>query len=419
MVEVWLPYGSTEVCVRIPTLNLLDIIEPKKVDVARNPQEEIRRALQNPLGDTRLSDIVEPGAKVAIVLKDSGISTNQMLISTLMEELGSNDVGDEDVTIIVAFDPLRTVSSQRNSQVLGVELSARVKVIRHNCEAERQAYVGKTSRGTEIHLNKIFTEADVKILAGSVEPHPIIGYSGGREMILPGVASLSSIEKAFQMGMDRMAKRGNLKDNPVHEEMVEAADLAQVDFTLNIVRDSEFNVVKAFAGDVDKAFEESVKLAEEIYKVPVENRADMVFISPGGSIFDATLQEAITCLDSISEVAKKGKPIALVAECASGYGDKEFLEAASKFSNLKDLRKYLKRKFSIPGLMAYRLMNLLQQANIVAVSVMPEYYISRVFKMKTARTANEAYRLLVDAAGSRGKVSFIPHGSLTVPFMKP
>ena len=419
MVEVWLPYGNTEVCVRIPTGNLLDIIEPKKVDAAQNPKDEIKKALQNPSGDTRIAEMVKPGAKIAIVLKDSGASTNRMLISAVMEEINSAGVRNEDVTVIIAYDPFRTVSSKQEFPMPDTEPTARLRVIQHRCEADEQVYVGKTSRGIEISLNKLFTEADVKILAGSVEPHPIAGYSGGREMILPGVASLSSIEKAFQMGMDRMAKRGNLKDNPVHEEMVEAADLAQVDFTLNIVRDSEFNVVKAFAGDVDKAFEESVKLAEEIYKVPVENRADMVFISPGGSIFDATLQEAITCLDSISEVAKKGKPIALVAECASGYGDKEFLEAASKFSNPKDLRKYLKRKFSIPGLMAYRLMNLLQQANIVAVSVMPEYYISRVFKMKTARTANEAYRLLVDAAGSRGKVSFIPHGSLTVPFMKP
>lgn len=418
MVEVWLPYGNTEVCVRIPTASLLDIIEPKKIDAAPNPQAEIRNALQNPSGDTRIAEMVKPGAKIVVVLKDSGVSTNQMLISAVMEELNSAGVRNEDVTIIIAYDPFRTISPQQDFPMLDAELSARLRVIRHSYEANEQVYVGKTSRGTEISLNKLFTEADVKILVGPIEPHPIAGYSGGREIILPGVASLDSIRKVFQLGMDRMAKRGILEDNPVHEEMVEAADLAQVDFTLNIVRNSESKVVRAFAGDLDKAFEESVKLAEEIYKVPVENRADMVFVSPGGSVFDAALQRAIICLDGVPEVAKRGKPIALVAECASGYGDEEFLEAASKFRNPKALRRYLEKKFSIPGLMAYRLMNLLQQANLVAVSVMPEYYASRVFKMKTARTANEAYRLLVDAAGGRGMVSFIPYGSLTVPFVK-
>ena len=70
MVEVWLPYGSTEVCVRIPTANLLDVVEPKKTASAKNPQTEIKNALQNPLGAKRLAEIVKPGAKITVVLKD-------------------------------------------------------------------------------------------------------------------------------------------------------------------------------------------------------------------------------------------------------------------------------------------------------------------------------------------------------------
>jgi len=418
VVEVWLPYGSTEVCVRIPTANLLDIIEPKRMASAKNPPAEIKNALRNPLDSKRLAEVVKPGAKITIVLKDSGISLNQMLISALLEEIGSAGVGDEDVTILIAYDPLRTASSQQNLFMLGEELSTRLRMVKHSCEADGQVYVGKTSSGIDIHINKLFVEADVKILASSVEPHPIAGYSGGRELVLPGVASLDSIREVFRLGIDGKAKKGNLEGNPVHEEMVEAAHLAQVDFALNIVRDSGSDIVKAFAGDIDKAFEKSVSLAEEIYKVPVENRADIVFVSPGGCSFDGSFQEATLCLDGALEVAKRGKAVALIAECASGCGDKVFLEAFSKFSNPKDLRRYLEKKFSVSGLMAYRLMNFLREANLVIVSVIPEYYVSRVLGMKTARTANEAYRILVDIVGKRGKVSFIPYGNLTVPFIK-
>jgi len=418
VVEVWLPYGSTEVCVRIPTANLLDVVEPKKTASAKNPQTEIKNALQNPLGAKRLAEIVKPGAKITVVLKDSGVSVNQMLISALLKEMSSAGVKDEDVTIIVAYDPLRTVSSRQNLPMLGEELSSRLKVIKHNSEAGGQVYVGKTSNGIEIHLDKVFAEADVKILAGPVEPHPIAGYSGGRELVLPGVASLDSIREVFRLGIDGKAKKGNLEGNPVHHEMVEAASLAQVDFALNIVRNSELDIVKAFAGDINKAFEESVRLAEKIYRVSVESRADMVFVSPGGSSFDGSLQEAAPCLDGALEIVKRGKAVALVAECASGCGDKDFLEASSRFSNPKDLRRYLERRFSVSGLMAYRLMNVLQRVNLVVVSVIPDYYVSRVFRMKTARTANEAYRLLVETVGNRGKASFIPYGNLTVPFVK-
>jgi len=418
LVEIWLPYGSTEVCVRIPTVNLLDVIEPKKIDVAPDPRAEIRNALRNPVGDVSITEIVKPGAKITLILKDSGILTNSLLVSTLMEELNSAGVKDEDVTVVVAYDPFRAVSSRRDSLVLDEELSARLRVIRHSCEAEGQEYIGRTSRGIEIYLNRLLKEADVKITVGPVEPHPIVGYSGGPEIVLPGVASLNSILEVFRLGMDERAEKGKVEDNPVHEEILEAANLAQIDFTLNIVRNSKFDVVKAFAGSVDEAFGRAVRLAEEIYRVPVERRADMIFISPGGSLFDATLQEAAVCLDSALKIVKKGKPVALVAECISGCGDKEFLEISFKFSSPKDLRRYLKRKFSIPGLVAYRLMNVIQQADLTIVSVIPEYYVSRLFKIKTARTANEAYRLLADVVGSRGKVSFLPYGRLTIPFMK-
>jgi len=90
----------------------------------------------------------------------------------------------------------------------------------------------------------------------------------------------------------------------------------------------------------------------------------------------------------------------------------------SKFADLKDLRRDLKKKFSIPKFMAYRLLSVLQESNMLIVSAMPNYYVSRVFRMKIARTVNEAFRLFLDAVGSRGKFSFIPKGCLTIPFMK-
>jgi len=418
LVEVWLPYGSTEVCVRVPTANLLDIIEPRKTAPAKNPMMEIKNALENPIGTKRLSEIVKAGDKVSLVLKDSSVSTNQMMISALVDELGSMGVRDEDITIIVAYDPLRAFSQHQRLPILGEELSARLKVARHKCNVDEESYLGKTSSEIEIYLNKLFAEADVKILAGSVEPHPIAGYSGGYDLVLPGVASFDSILEIFKLGIDGKVKQGNLEGNVIHEEMVEAVELAKVDFTLNIVRDSGMDIVKAFAGDIHKVFEKSVKLTEEIYKVPVKNRADIVFVSPGGIPFDSYLQEAILCLESAFEIAKRGKAVALVAECASGCGDKEFIEALSRFKKLNDLRRYLEKNFSISGLLAYRLMNLLQQINLMIVSAIPDYYASRILGIKTARTANEAFRMLIEIVGSRGKASFIPYGNLTVPFIE-
>ena len=46
MVDVWLPYGKTDVCVRIPARNLLGTIEPKDMQGVADAKAEVERALK-------------------------------------------------------------------------------------------------------------------------------------------------------------------------------------------------------------------------------------------------------------------------------------------------------------------------------------------------------------------------------------
>jgi len=418
LVEVWLPYGKTEVCVRVPTKNLLGIIEPNDRAGAQNPQAEIENALMNPFGKERLAGSVKPGEKVCIALRDYGAPTNQMVISAILNELTAAGARDEDIMAIFAHDPLQVSSVQGETPPIGEDLSAKIGFSGQDCEAGEHVYVGKTSRGTDVYLNKGFAESDVKIVAGLVEPHPFAGYCGSQEVVLPGISNTETVRQNLSLGLDAKAVKGLLEGNPVHQDMVEAAQLADVDFTLNIVRNGRFQVVAALAGELSRAFDEAVKLAEEIYRVHVEDRADVVFVSPGGHPFDANLSEASKCIDAALGVAKRGKVIVLVAECFDGYGQRDFYEAMSRYRNPKDLEKSLKKHFTVGGLMAHRLMTSLQKSEVVLVSAMPDYYVSGAFRMKPARTANEAFRLVSDIAGKNGQVSFVPHGNLTVPLMK-
>jgi len=187
---------------------------------------------------------------------------------------------------------------------------------------------------------------------------------------------------------------------------------------LNVVRNSRLEVVKGFAGDVAEAFDEAVKLADEIYRVPIESRADVVSMSPGGFPFDVDLFEASKAMDGALEAAKKGKTIVLVAECTNGFGGNGFYEALSRFKTAKALEKDLRRRFSVGGLVAYWLMKALESVSVYLVSAMPDYHVSKALGLKTARTANEALGYALDAVGKNGKVSVITHGNLTMPVVK-
>lgn len=419
VMEIWLPYGKTEVCARIPTRNLLGTIEPKEMSGSSNPQAEIERALKKPIGTKRLSEIAKSGDKVAITVDDATRATpSHLMVPLILDELNSAGVKDEDVTVIFARGTHRSVKREEMKRIVGEEVLGRVKAMNHDPKSKDQVGLGTTSFGTEVYVNKVFAEADVKILTGDVGLHYYAGYGGGRKSVLPGVSSAQTIQKNHAMLLHSKARTGVLEGNPVHEDMVEAAKLAKVDFILNVVMNSQREVVKAFAGDLEQAFYEGVKLVDDMYKVPIERRAEIVVLSSGGHPFDITLFHAYSGVDNALNVVKRRGVIILLAECPEGHGQEVFYEWMVKFKDLKRIERELKRRFILGGHKAYYIMKALQRVHIILVSTMPDYYAVDVFNLKTARAVNDALRQAFEIAGKNAKVWVMPHGNATLPIFK-
>ncbi|NWG10457.1 DUF2088 domain-containing protein, partial [Candidatus Bathyarchaeota archaeon] len=178
MVDVWLPYGRTEVCVRIPTQNFLGSLEPKEKPGVADAEAEVKRALKEPVGSKRLGEIVKPGHKVAVVVDDATRSApSSLMVPPVLDELNSAGVKDENVTVIFGCGTHKAVSRDEAVQLLGDAVLSRVKVVSHNCRADDLVYVGTTSKhGTKVYLNRVFAEADVRVLTGDVGFHYYAGY---------------------------------------------------------------------------------------------------------------------------------------------------------------------------------------------------------------------------------------------------
>jgi len=420
MVDVWLPYGKTEVCARIPAKNFLGKIEPKEKPGVDDAIAEIKRALQEPIGTKRISEIAKPGDKVAIVVDDfTRPAPSHLMVPPILEELNNAGVKNEDITIIFACGTHRPVTDEEARRLLGEEIAGKIKYVSHNCSAKDHVYVGTTkTHGTKVYLNRIFVEADVKILTGDVGLHYYAGYGGGRKSILPGISSCETIQHNHAMLLHKNAHTGILEGNPIHEDMMEAAELAKIDFILNVVLNSKGEIVRAFAGDWRKAFYEGVKLVDEMYKVPVERKADIVVVSCGGHPFDIDLYQAYKAVDGALEVVKRGGVIVWVAECSEGYGNQVFYEWMKKYRTLKEVERAIKRKFKLGGHKAYYLLKALEKAKIILVSVMPDYYAMDIFKLRTSRSVNEAIDEAFRIAGKNAKVWAIPYGNITQPILK-
>jgi nickel-dependent lactate racemase len=420
MVDVWLPYGESDLCVRVPARNFLGSIRPKEIDGVLDSKTEIKRALNKPIGSKRLSEIAQEGQKVAIVVDDfTRDAPSELMILPVLEELNSIGITDKDITIIFGCGTHRVVKPEEASKLLGKEVINRVKTISHNCKAEDLVYIGKTkSHGTKVRVNRVFAEADLKILIGDVGFHYYAGYGGGRKSVMPAISCANTIQHNHAMLLNSKARTGVLEGNPVHEDMTEGAKLVGVDFILNVVMNSKGKIVKAFAGDLEKAFYEAVKLVDDLYRVVIDRRADIVVVSAGGHPGDIDLYQAYKGLDNALEAVKRNGVVVLVAECPEGYGHQVFYEWMMRFGDLKKVEREVKRHFIMGGHKAYYLLKALKNHTIILVSSLPDYYASEVFKFKTSRAVNDAFKEALKISGSSSKVWVLPHGNHTLPIVK-
>jgi len=420
MVDVWLPYGKTEICVRIPTRNFLGLIEPKEKPGVPDAKAEVERALKEPIGSKRLSEIVKPEHRVAVVVDDATRpAPSYLMVPPLLDELNVAGVKNENITVIFGCGTHRAVRQDEAVRLLGEEVLSRVKTISHDCKARDLVYVGSTQKhGNKVYLNRVFAEADVRILVGDIGFHYYAGYGGGRKSILPAVSGEETIKHNHAMILHPNAKTGVLEGNPVHEDMVEAAKLAKVDFILNVVTNSKGEVVGAFAGDLEQAFYEGVKVVDEMYRIHVDRKAEIVVVSSGGYPSDLNLFQAYKGVDGALEVVKRGGVVVLVAECPEGHGNQVFYDWMVKFNDLKAVEREIKRNFVLGGHKAYYLLKALQNHTLILVSSMPDYYATNIFKLKTARAVNDALNEAFNIAGKTAKVWAMPYGNFTLPEVK-
>ena len=200
--------------------------------------------------------------------------------------------------------------------------------------------------------------------------------------------------------------------------MTEAARLAKVDFILNVVQNKKGEIVKAFAGDLEQAFLEAVKLVDEMYRLTIDRRADILVVSAGGNPADINLYQASKALDNVLDAVKRGGVIILVAECPEGHGNQVFYDWMSRLGDLKNVEREIKRNFITGGHKAYYLLKTQQNHQIILVSSLPDYYATSIFKLKTARAVNDALAEAFKVAGSASRVWAVPQGSFTLPVFK-
>lgn len=323
---VRLPYGDSYLEAAVPMRNLAAMVTRQDIPGLDDEASAIREALRHPIGCAPLLEQLGKASTVAVIVTDNTRACpDDRILPVLLSELEQN-VRRENITIVVALGLHPPMSRDELETKLGRDIVERYRVINH--DPGHTVFLGTTSRGTPVEVNRGVVEADFRISTGFIEPHFFAGFSGGRKSIAPGVSSARAIQAnhSFTMLDHPLARTGILAENPVHEDMVEQARLAGLDFIVNVLLNKERRITHVVAGDLVEAHEQGCEIERKTAGVPIEKKADIVISTNGGAPLDLDFYQTCKGIDTAARFTRDGGIIIIAAYCDRGVGPEAFYE---------------------------------------------------------------------------------------------
>ncbi len=278
-------YGDAEERLQIPPSWDLTAYHMAGADEPVLTAEQIRQRLEAPIGTKRLADLAR-GKRTAIITFDDLTRPTPTLevVPHVIAELKLGGIRDEGILFLTSYGSHRPMEQGEVTSKLGGENVDRYVWLNHNI-FENLADVGKTSRGNRIKVNRHFAQADLRVTISGIKAHGTAGYGGGAKAILPGIAWIESIDYFHRtiagVGGNRNRTVGPFKifKNECRLDMVEAARLAKVDFSVQILYNGRRKVIGIQAGDVVEAHHAACRDANRLLRTETAKNADVVLVN--------------------------------------------------------------------------------------------------------------------------------------------
>jgi nickel-dependent lactate racemase len=323
-VNIRLPYGDSFLEAKVPADNLVAVLERRPAVPLENEAAAVRESLRAPVNRPPLADCLRPNNKVAVIVTDNTRACpDDRLLPVILGEVESK-VPRRNITVVIALGLHEPLDRDAIARKVGKNIAGNYRVLNH--DVNDTIGIGETSRGNPVEIFREVAAADYIISTGFIEPHFFAGFSGGRKSIAPGVSSRRAVccNHVCKMLDHENARSGVLSGNPVHEDMVEQALLAGLDFIVNVLLDKDNRITHVVAGDPVLAHETGCGLEKELASVPLDREADVTIVTNGGAPLDSDFYQACKGIDTAGKITRKGGIIIMVSRCHSGRGPEDF-----------------------------------------------------------------------------------------------
>lgn len=401
MPEIALRYGKSQIPFSFEE-DQFEILGSEK-HFAPLTDAEIGARFDNPIGSKPLEEIINEGESVLIVVPDATRQTaSAQIVNLLVRRLIAGGTMPYNINIIFATGIHRKVTTEEKRDLLTPFIFQRIKTLDHNAkdlmqlaglESKQFVNFGEIG-GAPVELNRALTEHDHVVIIGGITFHYFAGFTGGRKLICPGLASEKTISATHRLAFDCKSKArragvgtGLLDGNAVHEAFMEVAAKINPSFSINAVTNDKGEATEIFCGDWRESHRAGCEFYASNHTVEIAEKCDTVIVSCGGAPHDLNMIQAHKALETASHACREGGTIIFLAECADGLGRNDFLNWFEA-ENSEKLAESLCENYQVNGQTAWSLLHKAERFNIQIITALPENE-TRPMRLHKARGLEE------------------------------
>jgi len=413
--QIDVPYGKDgSMSASIDDDVTINFLEANDVEIG-NEDQNIQAAIESPINSKNFKDFLSDAKKVVVIVNDATRPTPTKKILEFIFE----DLKQTDYNFIIATGAHRGPSEEEYVQIFG-DFYPQIKdrIIVHDARKdEDMVFLGNSSNGTPMHVNKAGVEADKIIIISSVEPHYFAGYTGGRKSFLPGIAGYKTIEANHKLALVPEAKALALDGNPVHEDMIDAIKTVKQEiFSIMTVLDKHHKVYATCCGHINDSFHAAIDQANEVFAAPLKEKADIV-VSVVKFPQDIDLYQAQKGIDNAKLALKEDGIMILVAMCRCGIGGKAFADLLGSSDTPQGALDTIEKGYVLGYHKAAKMAEIGLWAQMWGVTDVEPDVISKLF-IKPFGDLQTAIDAALEEKGKDASVLFLMDGGLTVPMVK-
>lgn len=420
-------YGRKGLSLDLPDGLQADVIQKRQMPVLKRPVEAIRSAFSHPVGSKPLKEVVQGRKDICVLICDNTRPVpHAIVLPALIEGLIDAGAAPDSITMLVATGLHRPNEGEELRELIGSDrVLQTVKAINHFARRdEDHVFLGNTPRGMPVKLDRRFVSAEVRIAVGLVEPHFMAGYSGGRKLIVPGIAHQDTIRALHSTRMLDHEKVANcmIDGNPLHEEQLHAVEMAGGSLALNTVIDEDRNLSFINFGEITKSHLDAVSFARPYFEIPVPRKYRTVITSAAGYPLDRNYYQTVKGMVGAAGILAPGGDLFIVSECSEGLGTMEYTQSQGRLIDLGMDRFFeetsRKQYASIDEWESIMQVKAMRTGNIYLYSeglTAEERGLTGVHMVRSVKEAVEESVMRQNDT----RVAVIPEGPYTIPFYRP